>query len=220
VRREPARGRYDRAAIDAILDAALVAHVGYVYDGHPVVVPTLHARAGDELLIHGSAAGRTMRSLGEGTPVCVTVTLIDGLVLARSVFQHSVNYRSVVLYGQARAIERADEKLAALRALTEQLVPGRWDSVRAPDRRELRATSILALPIAEASAKVREGPPADAEGPDGELDVWAGELPLPVTVGAPRPDPALRPGITVPDHVSGYRRAGLATPGRGNRTAR
>ena len=213
VRREPSRGRYDRAVIDAILDAALVAHVGFVHEGHPVVVPTLHARCGDELLLHGSAAGRTMRSLGEGAQVCVTVTLLDGLVLARSVFMHSVNYRSVVVYGRARAIEDPDEKLAALRSLTEQLVPGRWESVRPPSRRELRATAILALPIDEASAKVRSGPPDDGGGPDAELDVWAGELPLAVTIGAPRPDPALRRGLEVPEHVSGYRRPGLAEEG-------
>ena len=134
VRRQPDRGRYDRATIDAILDAALVAHVGYVDDGRPVVVPTLHARVGDELLIHGSAASRTLRALGGGIPVCVTVTLLDGLVLARSAFHHSVNYRSVVLYGEARAVEQPDEKLAALRALADRMVPGRWDSVRPPDR--------------------------------------------------------------------------------------
>jgi len=208
VRRQPDRGRYDRATIDAILDAALVAHVGYVDGGRPVVVPTLHARVGDELLIHGSAASRTLRALGGGIPVCVTVTLLDGLVLARSAFHHSVNYRSVVLYGEARAVEQPDEKLAALRALADRMVPGRWDSVRPPDRRELRATSILVLPIDQASAKMRSGPPSDDER-DLDRDVWAGVLPLPVTVGEPRPD-HLAEGLDVPCHVRDWQRPGLA----------
>ena len=209
LRREPARGVYDRAAIDEILDGALVCHLGFVDDGQPIVIPTLHARAGDELLVHGSSASRALRLAGAGAPVCVTVTLIDGLVLARSVFEHSVNYRSVVVLGEARLVEGPEEKLAALRALTEQLVPGRWADVRAPSRRELKATAVLSLPIEEASAKVRSGPPGDGDGPDREWPAWCGVIPLRTVAQAPVPDPGRAVDVPAPDYVRDYRRPGF-----------
>ncbi len=206
LRRLPARGDHDRAVIDAILDEALVCHVGIVVDGQPFVIPTLHARVDDRLYVHGSAASRMLRTLSGGVAACVTVTLLDGLVLARSAFHHSVNYRSVVVLGQARLVEDADEKLLALRSLTEHVVRGRWDDVRWPNENELRATSVLALPIGEASAKVRTGPPLDDEG-DYALSCWAGVLPLAISPSAPVPDPRLLPGVVVPTAVADYRRA-------------
>jgi uncharacterized protein len=177
VRRIPEKGAYDRTTIDAILDAGLVAHLGFVHDGQPFVIPTLHARVGDDLLVHGSSASRTLRELGTGTPLCVTVTLLDGLVLARSVFEHSVNYRSVVVLGRGRLLDDDDEQLEALEALTERLLPGRWADARRPNAQELKATTVIAVPLDEASAKVSEGPPDDGESSDAELDVWAGEIP-------------------------------------------
>lgn len=176
VKREPHRGRYDRETIDAILDEALVCHLGFEVDGQPYVIPTLHARVGDRVYVHGSSASRMLRRLTGGAPVCLTVTLLDGIVLARSVFNHSINYRSVVLFGSAQLVGE-DEKETALHALTEQLAPGRWDEARRPTAKELKATSILALPIEEASAKVRTGPPED-EPEDLELPVWAGVVPV------------------------------------------
>src|SRR4051794_17814937 len=177
VKREPKRGRYDRATIDAILDEALISHLGFAVGGQPFVIPTLHARVGDVVYVHGSAASRMMRQLDAGAPVCLTATIFDGLVLAKSVFNHSVNYRSVVLFGTARP---ADDKREALHALTEQLAPGRWDEARQPTDQELKATSILALPISEASAKVRTGPEED-EPEDLDLPVWSGVVPVPLT---------------------------------------
>jgi len=176
VKRLPDRGRYDRGTIDAILDEGLVCHVGFVVDGQPLVMPTLYARNGDTVYLHGSSASRTLRELSAGVPVCVTVTLLDGLVLARSVFHHSMNYRSVMLFGTATPIPD-DEKRDALRTLTEQLAPGRWDEARQPTATELKATSILALPIDETSAKIRVGPPKD-EPEDEDLPVWAGVVPV------------------------------------------
>lgn len=176
VTREPQRARYDRETIDAILDEALICHLGFEVDGQPYVIPTLHARAGDRVYVHGSAASRMLRQLSAGVRVCLTVTLFDGLVLARSVFNHSVNYRSVVLLGTATPVE-GDEKVVALHALTEQLAPGRWDEARQPTAKELKATSILALPIEEASAKVRSGGPED-DPEDEHLPVWAGVVPV------------------------------------------
>jgi nitroimidazol reductase NimA-like FMN-containing flavoprotein (pyridoxamine 5'-phosphate oxidase superfamily) len=187
--------------IDAVLDEALVCHVGFDdASGHPVVIPMLHARDGDDLLLHGSPASRLVRRLSAGVPVSVAVTILDGLVLARSVFHHSVDYRSVVLFGTARVIGDPDTKLAALRAFTERLVPGRWDDARRPTDAELRATAVLALPIGTASAKVRTGPPDDDED-DLDLDVWAGVIPLRMAAGQPQPDPRLRPGIPLPDYL-------------------
>jgi nitroimidazol reductase NimA-like FMN-containing flavoprotein (pyridoxamine 5'-phosphate oxidase superfamily) len=176
VKREPQRGRYDRETIDAILDEGLICHLGFEIDGQPFVIPTLYARVGDTLYLHGSAASRALRHLDSGAPVCVTVTLFDGLVLAKSVFNHSVNYRSVVVFGTARAVSD-EEKRDALHALTEQLAPGRWDEVRQPTAQELKATWILALPIDEASAKVRSGGPKD-EPEDEKLPFWAGVVPV------------------------------------------
>jgi nitroimidazol reductase NimA-like FMN-containing flavoprotein (pyridoxamine 5'-phosphate oxidase superfamily) len=207
--RERQRGAHDRATIDAILDAGLVCHLGFVHRGAPVVIPTLHARVADELLIHGSSASRALHSARGALPVCATVTLLDGLVLARSVFEHSVNYRSVMVFGHARAIESPREKLEALRALTEQLLPGRWADARPPDRRELKATAILALPISEVSAKLRSGPPGDGDGPDAALATWAGEIPLGVVAAKPVPDPLLDPSVQPPAYVSNYARPGL-----------
>jgi len=205
----PERGVYDRAAIDAILDAALVCHLGFVQDGQPFVIPTLHARIGNELYVHGSSASRALRAAGGGIPACATVTLLDGIVLARSVFEHSMNYRSVVVLGTARPIGDTAEKLAALEAFTEKLLPGRWHDARQPTPRELKATGVLALPLDEASAKVREGGPKDGDTPDAELDVWAGVIPLRVEALAPEPVDGLRPGIPVPRWARRYRRDGL-----------
>jgi nitroimidazol reductase NimA-like FMN-containing flavoprotein (pyridoxamine 5'-phosphate oxidase superfamily) len=199
-RRVPQRGTHDRETIDAILDEALISHVGFVHDGRPAVIPTLHARVGDEVLLHGSAASRMLRALSDGFDVCLTATLIDGLVLARSAFHHSMNYRSVVLYGKARAVTGADQVEAALEAFTEKLVRGRWNDVRWPSKKELKATAVLALPIEEGSAKVRTGPPIDDD-EDYELDVWAGVVPLRLTRDAAVPDPQLRDGIPQPLYV-------------------
>jgi nitroimidazol reductase NimA-like FMN-containing flavoprotein (pyridoxamine 5'-phosphate oxidase superfamily) len=187
LRRLPKRGAHDRPAIDAILDEALISHIGFAHDGRPAVIPTLHARLGDDVLIHGSAASRMLRALTTGIEMCLTATLIDGLVLARSAFHHSVNYRSVVLYGQAHLISEPDEKEQALEAFTERLLPGRWAEVRWPTRKELKATTVLRLPIREGSAKVRTGGPVDDE-PDYALDVWAGVVPLSLVRGEPVPD--------------------------------
>ncbi len=209
VRRLPERGRYDSGAIDAVLDAGLVAHLGFVTDGQPYVIPTLHARIDDQVYVHGSAASRALRALSGRTPVCLTVTLLDGIVLARSVFEHSMNYRSVVVLGTATLVDEPDEKLAALEAFTEKLLPGRWAEARQPTRKELKATSVLRLPLDEASAKIRDGGPEDGDTPDAELDVWAGHMPLVVQALEPVPDATLRPGIPVPPGLTPYRRPGL-----------
>lgn len=207
LRRKRDRGSYDRAVIDAILDEALVAHLAVVHDGQPVAVPTLHARAGDVVYCHGSAASRTLKALAAGAPVSLTVSLIDGLVLARSAMHHSANFRSVVLMGRARLVEGHEELLAGFRAVVEHAVPGRWAEVRPPTESELKATALLALPIEEASAKVRTGPPLDDE-EDHRLDAWAGVIPLSVLAGAPQADPRLREGIAVPATVAAYARPG------------
>jgi hypothetical protein len=205
VRRLPKRAAYDRATIHAILDEALVCHLGFVHADQPFVLPTLHARIGDLVYVHGSSASRMLGKLAEGVAVCITVTLIDGLVLARSAFHHSVNYRSVVLLGTARSVTDADEKLAALHAFTEQIVPGRWADIRPPTPQELKATSVLCLPLEEASAKVRTGPPVDDE-EDYALHVWAGVLPLRLQALAPVADPQLTPGLCPPGYVTAYHR--------------
>jgi nitroimidazol reductase NimA-like FMN-containing flavoprotein (pyridoxamine 5'-phosphate oxidase superfamily) len=194
IRRVPARADYSRAAIDAILDEALVAHLGFAVDEQPYVIPTLHARVGDVVYVHGSSASRAIRTLSGGVQACLTVTLLDGLVLARSAFHHSMNYRSVVVLGEARPVEGPEERLRALEAFTERLVPGRWDEVRPPSRQELKGTRVLALELSEASAKVRTGPPVDDD-EDYAMDVWAGVIPLALRHGPPTPDPRLRPGI-------------------------
>ena len=192
-----------------MLDAGMVAHLGFVADGQPFVIPTLHARVDDEVYVHGSAASRTLRTLAGGFPACLTVTLLDGIVLARSVFEHSMNYRSVVVLGHATPVVEPDEKLAALEAFTEKLLPGRWNEARQPTAKELKATSVLRLPLDEASAKIREGGPEDGDTPDAELEVWAGHVPLVVTALEPVPDPSLRSEIPVPPGLRPYRRPGL-----------
>ena len=193
--RVPRRGVYDRAVVDAILDEGFVCHVGFAVDGLPYVIPTGYARAGRQLYVHGATASRMVRSLAEGLDVCVTVTLVDGFVLARSAFHHSLNYRSVVVFGRAREVTDPEEKLEALRAFTNALVPGRWNEVRTPNDQELKATTVLALPITEASAKVRQGPPLDDED-DLSLAVWAGVVPLSLAVGEPIPDaPPIAGGV-------------------------
>ncbi len=209
VRRLPKRGVYDRAALYAILDEALVCHVGFVLDGQPFVLPTIHARAGDVLYVHGSSVSR-MLGAASSAPVCLTATLLDGLVLARSAFHHSMNYRSAVVLGQAALIDDAGEKEAALVTIVEHVARGRSAEVRPPSALELKATSVLRLPIEEASAKVRTGPPVDDE-EDYALPVWAGELPLSLVAGVPLPDPRLREGTPVAASVRGYGRGGVAT---------
>jgi uncharacterized protein len=206
VRRLKERGAYDRETIYRILDEGLVAHAGFAVDGRPFVIPMAYARQGDRLILHGSVASRLLATLAQGVETCVTVTLLDGLVLARSVFHHSMNYRSVVVLGVATPIRDPEEKMAALEALTEHLVPGRWAEARRPSKKEFAATEVLALPIDEASAKVRSGPPGDAKADLG-LPVWAGVIPFaPTAPGAPVPAPDLKPGIPVPGSVTGYRR--------------
>ncbi|MDX6465460.1 MAG: uncharacterized protein QOI27_500 [Gaiellaceae bacterium] len=177
VKREPQRGVYDRETIDAILDEALVCHLGFAVDGQPYVIPTLHARVGDLLYVHGSAASRMLRHAASDVRICITVTLLDGLVLARSVFNHSIDYRSVVVLGTPTLVEELEEKREALRAFTEHIAPGRWEEARQPTDQELKATWILSVPLDEASAKVRTGPPED-EPEDLELPVWAGVVPI------------------------------------------
>lgn len=198
---------YDRAAVHAVLDEAVLCHVGFVVDGAPVVLPQLHARVGDELYLHGSTGARALRAARDGgLDVCVTVTLVDGLVLARSAFHHSINYRAVVVHG--RAVEVADHaaKQAALTALVDAVVPGRSAGVRGPSSKELAATTVLRLSLAESSVKTRSGPPGDDD-EDLELPYWAGVLPLsPVRAGTPIPSPDLRDGIEVPDHVTSWTR--------------
>jgi nitroimidazol reductase NimA-like FMN-containing flavoprotein (pyridoxamine 5'-phosphate oxidase superfamily) len=192
----PARGDHRRETIDAILDEALVAHVGFAVEGQPYVIPTLHARVGDSVYFHGSSASRTIRALAAGAPACLTVTLLDGLVLARSAVHHSVNYRSVVVLGQATAIDDMDERMTAIEAFTERLVPGRWAEVRPPTAKELKAIQVLALPLTDASAKLRAGPPLDDE-EDYAMDAWAGVIPVRILAGEPVEDPRLAAGIAL-----------------------
>jgi nitroimidazol reductase NimA-like FMN-containing flavoprotein (pyridoxamine 5'-phosphate oxidase superfamily) len=194
------RGRADRADLYAVLDAGFVCHLGVVADGYPVVLPTGYGRDGDTLYLHGSSANHALLA-ADGHEVCVTVTHLDGLVCARSVFNHSMNYRSAAIFGTARMVTGADRRLAALRTVTEQILPGRWDRVRQPTRKELAATAVLEVPLAEASVKVRTGPPHD-EPEDYDLDVWAGVLPAQLVLGAPEPDPDLRAGVPVPAHIT------------------
>jgi nitroimidazol reductase NimA-like FMN-containing flavoprotein (pyridoxamine 5'-phosphate oxidase superfamily) len=196
------RGSSDRADLYAVLDAGLICHLGVVVGGSPRVLPTTYARDGDRLYLHGSSANAGFAA-ADGTEVCVTVTHFDGLVLARSVFSHSVNYRSAVVLGTAAIVRDEAERMAGLRAIVEHLLPGRWAAARQPTAKEMAATSVLALPLAEASVKVRSGGPADDAG-DLDLDVWAGVLPAAVTFGPPEPDPALRPDMTIPGHIESF----------------
>ena len=205
LRRLPKRGNFDRDTINSILDEALICHVGFVVDGQPYVIPTGYGRIGDQLYIHGSSASRMVRSLSEGIDVCVTVTLIDGLVIARSAFHHSVNYRSVVILGKAELVTDAEEKNHALEALTNHFVPDRWDDVRWPNELELKATSVLRLSIEEASAKIRTGDPVDDE-EDYEMNVWAGIVPLELKPGTPTDDARLKESIEPPEYLTNYKR--------------
>lgn len=205
IKRHADRGHYDRATIDAILDEALVAHVGFVVGGQPYVIPTLHARIGDTLYFHGAAANRMLATMADGVPVCVTVTLIDGLVLARSHYSHSINYRSVVVVGTARDVTDPAEKVRSFEALVEHIARGRWADARQPNEAEVRSTRVLALDITDASAKIRSGPPKD-DPEDLGLPVWAGVVPLRLVADAPIPAPELVPGIAPPGYAAAYRR--------------
>jgi nitroimidazol reductase NimA-like FMN-containing flavoprotein (pyridoxamine 5'-phosphate oxidase superfamily) len=204
------RGRTDRADLYAVLDAGLVCHLGVIVDGSPLVLPTGYGRRGDTLYLHGSSANRSLFA-ADGQQVCVTVTHLDGLVCARAVFHHSMNYRSAVIFGTARLMTDDAERLAALRVITEHLVPGRWDHVRPPTRQELAATAVLELPLDEASVKIRTGPPKDDE-EDYACDIWAGVLPAALTFAAAVPDPALRPGTEIPDHIKAFDGRQRGTP--------
>ena len=203
--REPDRAVYDRAAAYQILDEGFICHVGFALDGQPYVIPTSYGRNGDDLYIHGSAASRMLRNLDSGIPVCVTVTLLDGLVLARSIFNHSMNYRSVVILGTATAVKDPAEKLEVLRLLSEHILPGRWDESRQPNEKELKATTALRLPITEFSAKVRQGPVVDDEA-DYSFPTWAGIVPLTMETGIPVNDARLDPAIEVPEYAKNYSR--------------
>jgi nitroimidazol reductase NimA-like FMN-containing flavoprotein (pyridoxamine 5'-phosphate oxidase superfamily) len=205
LKRLPKRAEYERERVYEILDEAFICHVGFVAGGQPFVIPTGYARVDDRLYIHGSAASRMLKAVSDSIDVCVTVTLIDGLVLARSAFHHSMNYRSVVVFGKATVVEEREEKFAALLAFTEHVVPGRWVEVREPNESEMKATLVLSLPLTEASAKVRTGPPIDDE-EDYTIPVWAGVLPLCLAPGEAINDERLQPGTSLPDYVRDYRR--------------
>ncbi|HET9803730.1 MAG TPA: pyridoxamine 5'-phosphate oxidase family protein [Candidatus Acidoferrum sp.] len=205
VKRLPKRGKYDAETVYKILDEGFVCHVGFVADGQPFVIPTNYGRVGDTLYLHGSAASRMLRTLSAGIPVCVTVTLVDGLVLARSAFHHSVNYRSVVILGTATLVDELTEKMEALRLFTEHIMKGRWDEIRWPNEQEMKGTLVLSLPLEEVSAKVRVGGPVDDE-EDYALPVWAGVLPLAQTKGTPIPDERLKSGTPVPEYMANYKR--------------
>ena len=205
VKRLAKRGDYSVETLYAILDEGFLCHVGFVAEGQPFVIPTGYGRSGNTLYLHGSALSRMLRTLAQGIEVCVTVTLLDGLVLARSAFHHSMNYRSAVLFGRAQLIGSDEEKLQALKVISEHILPGRWDDVRQPRANELKATLVLGLPIEEASSKVRTGPPIDDEN-DYDLDVWAGVLPLSLAPGEALNDPRLKPSIAPPDYVKRYKR--------------
>ena len=206
LKRLPKRGHFDRETVYGILDEGFICHVGFAPGGQPVVIPTGYARADDKLYIHGSQASRMLKTLSGGVDACVTVTIIDGLVLARSAFHHSMNYRSVVIFGRATLIEDREEKNAALFALSEHIIRGRWNDVREPTEQELRATTVLSLPLEEASAKIRTGPPLDDE-EDYALPIWAGVVPLKLEAGEPIPDPRLPAEISIPAYARNYRRS-------------
>lgn len=208
VTREPQLGVYDREVTNQILDEGFICHVGFTVEGQPFVIPTSYGRSGDYLYIHGSAASRMLKQMKDGVAVCVTVTLLDGLVLARSVFNHSMNYRSVVILGRAVPVEDPEEKIAALRVLSEHIIPGRWQDARLPNERELKATLVLKLPIEEFSAKVRTGPPIDDE-EDYSFPTWAGVLPLVMNTRTPVPDPRLSAAREIPGYLRDWTRQRL-----------
>jgi len=205
LKRLPKRGHYDRETINQILDEGFICHVGFIVDGQPFVIPTGYARVDDNLFIHGSQASRMLKTLAQGVDVCVNVTLVDGLVLARSAFHHSINYRSVVVFGKARLLTDREEKITALLALSEHFIRGRWDDVREPTEQELKATSVLVMKLEEASAKIRTGPPLDDE-EDYSLPIWAGVIPLRMVAGEPIDDPRLNDGVETPSYAREYRR--------------
>ena len=205
IRRLPARGHYDRQTVYRILDEALICHVGFAHEGQPYVIPINFARLGDTVVLHGARASRLLKHIAAGNPVCVEATILDGLVLARAVFHHSVNYRSVVLFGKGRLVESDQEKMAALEAVTEHLIPGRWREARLPNRKELDATSVVSIPIEAASAKVRLGPPIDDE-EDYDLPVWAGVLPLQERASTPLRDERQTEEIRLPAYLTDYSR--------------
>lgn len=205
IKRVPARGSYDRNVVEAILDHGFVCHVGFVFDGQPICLPMVYGRLGDAIYLHGSTASRLMRALRDGAEAAVTVTHLDALVLGRSAFHSSVNYRSVALYGQAMEVTDASEKLAALEAVVEHAIPGRWKDARGPSLKEFHQTMVLRIPVDEASAKVRTGPPVDEE-EDYALDVWAGVIPMETAFGRPIDDPQLRDGIAAPTYAEAYER--------------
>ena len=205
VQRIPRRGRYDRDVIHQILDEALVVHVGFVVDNQPFVIPMGYGRDGDRLYIHGSTASRMLNTLEKGVDVCVTATLLDGLVIARSLFHYSMNYRSVVLFGRATLVVDGDEKMHALKVLSEHMVPGQWNQARQPTEQEVNGTTVLAFLIEEGSAKIRSGDPID-NADDYALPIWAGQVPLTLTAGMPIPDAKLAPDIAVPENIAHYHR--------------
>ena len=205
VRRLPKRASYDVDVVEAILAEGLHCHVGFSVDGQPYVIPTIYARVEDQLYIHGSAASRMLRTIGERMSVCITVTLLDGLVLARSTFHHSMNYRSVVILGEATEVREPEEKMTALKAIVDHVMVGRWEDVRQPSDQELKATSVIRVPLDEVSAKIRTGPPVDDD-EDYQLDCWAGEVPLTLVSRPPVADPLLRPGIELPRYARNYGR--------------
>jgi len=205
LKRLPKRGVYDREPVYKILDEGFICHVSFAVNGRPVVIPTGYARIEDQLYIHGSQVSRMLRTLSAGIDVCIAVTLVDGLVLARSAFHHSINYRSVVIFGRATMVEERDAKLAALFAFSEHVIPGRWEEVREPTDQELKATTVLSVPLEEVSAKVRTGPPLDDE-EDYALNVWAGVIPLKLVADTPVPDPRLPSQIELPPHARNYSR--------------
>ena len=203
VRRVPQRGHYDKETIYAIVDNALICHVGLVENGRPFVIPTIHARQDDNILLHGATTSRMLKHIASGNDICITVTHLDGLVLARSVFHHSMNYRSAVLFGKGHLIEDPNAKMEALKVFTEKLIPGRWDDARIPNANEAKATHIVSIPIESASAKIRTGGPGDDD-EDYALDIWAGVLPMHTTFGELTADDRLKAGVAVPDYLVDY----------------
>jgi uncharacterized protein len=205
IRSRPRLGSHDRQIINQILDESLVVHVGFIVDNQPFVIPMGYGRDGDRLYIHGSTASRMLKSLEQGVEMCVSATLLDGIVIARSLFHHEMNYRSVVLFGRATLVEGEDEKMHALKVLSEQIIPGRWEQARTPTPQEVKGTTVLAFPIEEGSAKIRSGEPHD-NAEDYALPIWAGQLPLKLVAGVPLPDPKLSPEISAPENLTNYQR--------------
>ncbi len=203
IRRMPERGHYDRDTVYSIVDEALICHAGFIDEGRPFVIPTIHARMGDTLVLHGAKASRLLKHAQAGNEFCITMTLLDGLVMARSAFHHSMNYRSAVIFGNGRLLESEDERWEAMRVLTEHIMPGRWADARQPNATELSATTMVAIDMAEASAKIRSGPPGDDE-KDYALDVWAGVLPITAHIGQPIDDPKRTHDVAVPDYIARY----------------